>query len=196
MSSDRDQSQIVRLVDENYRLIYRFALRLCGSETEAEDLAQQTFLSAHRHWDQLRQPEKARSWLLSITRNAYLKRSRQPRQIHFSSMESPPEPVEISEGTAVDEERLRRALEELSEEYRTPLILYYFEEFSYRDIAELLSIPIGTVMSRLSRAKQHLRCRLGQSAEEPPAPHELKSQSNGPVGDHRLGKGTPRTETL
>lgn len=196
MSGDHDNSQIVKLVDENYRLVYRFALRLSGSESDAEDLTQQTFLSAHRHWDQLREPERVRSWLLSITRNAYLKRSRQPRQIPFSTMESPPDPVGSIPATAVDEEQLRRTLEELPEEYRTPLILYYFEEFSYRDIAELLSIPIGTVMSRLSRAKTHLRTRLGPSVEEAPLLHEASPKSNGLPDEYRLGKGIPRTGTV
>jgi RNA polymerase sigma-70 factor (ECF subfamily) len=195
MSNDRDQSQIVNLVDENYRLVYRFALRLSGSESDAEDLTQQTFLSAHRHLDQLRAPEKARSWLLSITRNAYLKRSRQPRNITFSSMASPPDPVGEPSETQVDEELLRQALDELPEEYRTPLILYYFEEFSYRDIAELLSIPMGTVMSRLSRAKTHLRTRLGSIVDESPVPRVSNSQSNGHSDEHHLSKEVSETGT-
>ncbi len=195
MTDDRDNCQIVKLVDENYRLVYRFALRLCGSETDAEDLAQQTFLSAHRHLSQLRDPEKARSWLLSITRNAYLKRGRQPKHIPFSTLDAPLEPAwEIPEGE-VDEERLRQALEEIPEEYRSPLILYYFEELSYRDIAETLSIPIGTVMSRLSRAKNHLRWRLAGSVEEAQPQHDSQAESNGQSETHRPGKGSPRSET-
>jgi RNA polymerase sigma-70 factor (ECF subfamily) len=60
----------------------------------------------------------------------------------------------------VEPERLQQALAELPEVFRTPVILYYFEDFSYRDIAEQMDLPIGTVMSRLARAKAYLRRRL------------------------------------
>jgi RNA polymerase sigma-70 factor (ECF subfamily) len=60
----------------------------------------------------------------------------------------------------IDPETLQQALNELPEVYRTPIILYYFEEFGYRDIAEQMELPIGTVMSRLARAKAYLRARL------------------------------------
>jgi RNA polymerase sigma-70 factor (ECF subfamily) len=61
---------------------------------------------------------------------------------------------------AIDNEQLQRALDELPELFRTPVILFYFEEFSYRDIAEQMDLPIGTVMSRLARAKATLRQKL------------------------------------
>jgi RNA polymerase sigma-70 factor (ECF subfamily) len=60
----------------------------------------------------------------------------------------------------VDPEQLQQALNDLAEDFRTPIVLYYFEEFSYRDIAEQMDLPLGTVMSRLARAKAHLRSRL------------------------------------
>ena len=60
----------------------------------------------------------------------------------------------------IDSERLQQALNDLPEAFRSPVILFYFEEFSYRDIAEQMDLPIGTVMSRLARAKAHLRGRL------------------------------------
>ncbi|MCE9531960.1 MAG: sigma-70 family RNA polymerase sigma factor [Planctomycetes bacterium] len=60
----------------------------------------------------------------------------------------------------IEPERLQEALDELPEEFRTPIILFYFEEFSYRDIAEQMDLPIGTVMSRLARAKGFLRQKL------------------------------------
>ena len=68
-------------------------------------------------------------------------------------------------------QRLQQVLNELPEEFRTPVILFYFDDFSYRDIAEQMDLPIGTVMSRLARAKAHLRARLVAArsalAEEP-----------------------------
>ena len=68
----------------------------------------------------------------------------------------------------MDPEQLQQALNELSEVYRTPLILYYFDEFSYREIAEQMDLPIGTVMSKLARAKAWLRARLLPTAAAGP----------------------------
>src|SRR5262249_42611145 len=65
---------------------------------------------------------------------------------------------------AVDPERLQQALKDLPEVFRTPIVLYYFEDFSYRDIAQQMDLPIGTVMSRLARAKAYFRSRLLQTA--------------------------------
>jgi RNA polymerase sigma-70 factor (ECF subfamily) len=71
------------------------------------------------------------------------------------------EPAQAADPPAeIDAERLQTVLGELSEAYRTPIILFYFEEFSYRQIADQLGVPIGTVMSRLARAKAYLRSRL------------------------------------
>jgi RNA polymerase sigma-70 factor (ECF subfamily) len=79
---------------------------------------------------------------------------------------------------SIDEADLRKALAELPESFRTPVILYYFADLSYRDIAEQMGLPMGTVMSRLARAKSHLRCRL----LEPQRYHPVSAQrraSNG-----------------
>src|SRR5207253_6809688 len=74
--------------------------------------------------------------------------------------EALPEPL-----PAIDPEQLQQALNELPEVYRTPIILFYFEEFGYREIAEQMELPIGTVMSRLARAKAYLRSRLAPAHE-------------------------------
>jgi RNA polymerase sigma-70 factor (ECF subfamily) len=71
---------------------------------------------------------------------------------------------------SIEPERLQSALSELSEVFRTPIILYYFDDFSYRDIAEQMDLPIGTVMSRLARARAYLRARLLQPETHPVAP--------------------------
>ena len=78
---------------------------------------------------------------------------------------------EEAEVPEIDPAKLQQALNELDETFRTPIILFYFEEFSYRDIAEQMDLPIGTVMSRLARAKAFLRSRL--------APHD--PDGNGPL---------------
>lgn len=162
---------VSELVEEHYDLAYRFAYRLSGSSADAEDLAQEAFLTAQSKLHQLREPEKARSWLLTIVRNAFLKSRRGHQQYSFSALEDPPQPVvEEAAGesllSAIDNAHLQEALEELPEEFRTPLILYYFNEFTYKQISEIVEAPIGTVMSRLSRAKSHLRARLIQRQTE------------------------------
>jgi RNA polymerase sigma-70 factor (ECF subfamily) len=157
---DRSSPQLAALVEEHYSLLYRFAFRLTSSVADAEDLTQQAFLTAQRKLDQLRDPSRAKSWLCSILRNTYLKdlRSRAPIPV---SLANTPEPAdEALDEATFDEQELQDALQELPEEYCTPIILFYFEEFSYKEIAEQMQVPIGTVMSRLARAKCHLRRRL------------------------------------
>ncbi len=162
MSFPSGQRNITKLVDDHYMSLYRYACRLTGSSDEAADLTQETFCQAQQKYHQLRDPSKARSWLFSILRNAYLHRLRASKHEAVVSLEwigdlSEPAAEPLPE---VDPELLQMALDELPEVYKTPIILYYFEEFSYRDIAEQMDLPIGTVMSRLARAKAHLRARL------------------------------------
>jgi RNA polymerase sigma-70 factor (ECF subfamily) len=156
------QRMMQRLVQDHYQSLYRYAFRLTGSATDAEDLTQEAYCKAQLKLGQLRDPERARPWLFSILRNAYLHRLRELRQGHPVPLDSiaevaEPQPDPLPE---VDPERLQAALNELPEAFRSVVILYYFEEFSYRDIAEQMDLPMGTVMSRLSRAKACLRQKL------------------------------------
>lgn len=162
------QRIVQRLVEEHYVSLYRYAFRLTGCAGDAEDLTQETFCKAQLKLGQLREAERAKSWLFSILRNAYLHRVRDDRRHHCLSLT---EVGDVSEPLPdalplVEPERLQEALDELPEVFRTPVILYYFEEFSYRDIAEQMALPLGTVMSRLARAKAHLRERLLRPARE------------------------------
>jgi RNA polymerase sigma-70 factor (ECF subfamily) len=166
------QAKVERLVDEHYVSIYRYAYRLSGNATDAEDLTQETFCAAQRKWSQLRDPRRAKAWLFSIVRNGYLHRVRADKHHHILPLEhvgdiadSIPDPL-----PPIEPEQLQRALSELPEVFRTTVILYYFEDFSYRDIAEHTDVPVGTVMSRLARAKAHLRARLLPDTESAPAP--------------------------
>lgn len=158
---------IVQLVAEHHATVYRYAYRLTGSAVDAEDLTQQAFLLAHQRLAQLREPEKAAGWLLTIVRNCFLK-SRRKGHAGFETFD-----VEqaVSETVAlpdwIDPERLQQALARLPDEARTILVLFFFEDCSYKEIAEALQVPIGTVMSRLSRAKQKLREELSDLAAEP-----------------------------
>jgi RNA polymerase sigma-70 factor (ECF subfamily) len=153
---------VQRWVDEHYAALYRYAYRLSGSSADAEDLTQESFCKAQLNFSQLRDPKRAKPWLFSILRNAYLHRVRAERQQPVVSLEAVGDlagslPEALPE---IDPERLQQALNELPESFRTPIILYYFEDFGYRDIAEQMDLPLGTVMSRLARAKAHLRSRL------------------------------------
>jgi RNA polymerase sigma-70 factor (ECF subfamily) len=153
---------VERLVADHGGRLYRYAYRLTGCPTDAEDLVQETFARALERFGQLRDPEKARGWLYAILRNAYLQRCRDERvgrEVPLDAAGDLPGPPE-GPLPEVEPERLQQALNELPEPFRTPVILFYFEDFSYRDIAEHLDVPVGTVMSRLARAKAHLRQRL------------------------------------
>lgn len=158
------------LVERHYALLYRYAYRLTGSEADAEDLTQQTFLIAQSKLDQLREADRAKSWLCTILRNVYLKELRGPSCVPAGSLESIVEPEWRGAEPEFDQEQLQNVLNDLPEEYRTPLILFYFQEFSYKEIAEQMGVPAGTVMSRLSRGKAYLRQRL-LSPDAAPLPH-------------------------
>lgn len=162
------QRNIQRLVDEHYAALYRYAFRLSGTSADAEDLTQEAFRKAQESFAQLREQTRAKAWLFRILRNVYLHRLRQEKQEHCVLLDDLSDlPDRLPDpAPAIDPERLQEALQELPEVFRTPIILYYFEDFNYRDIAEQMDLPMGTVMSRLARAKAHLRNRLLQLAPE------------------------------
>lgn len=156
------QRRIERLVDEHYACLYRYAYRLSGTAADAEDLTQEAFCKAQLNLGQLQDPSKAKSWLFSILRNVYLQKARTEKKRRAVSLSDLNDVPERPSGPLlpVEPERLQEALNELPEGFRTPVILYYFEDCSYRDIAQQMDLPLGTVMSRLARAKAHLRARL------------------------------------
>lgn len=164
---------IASLVTDHHAVLYRYAYRLTGAVHEAEDLTQQAFLTAQQKLDQLRSADRALSWLFTILRTGYLKSIRKRRPLTEAALELDlaevaddslaEDPADVGfdyEGNAIDGQRLQAALNELPAEFRLVLVMYYFEELSYREIATRLELPAGTVMSRLSRAKGHLRLRL------------------------------------
>ncbi len=154
------------LIDRHYQSLYRYAFRLSGSAADAEDLTQETFGKALTRLAQLRDPERAKPWLFQILRNGYLHRLRDEKRRKLLPLDTVPElPEQTGEIEGIDPEELQKALNGLEESFRTPLILFYFEDFSYRDIAEQLDLPMGTVMSRLARAKAYLKAKLDPNSE-------------------------------
>jgi RNA polymerase sigma-70 factor (ECF subfamily) len=156
------QRNVQKLVDEHYTSLYRYAYRLSGSAADADDLTQEAFCKAQLNLSQLRDASRAKPWLFRILRNAYLHHIRAEKNHPCVSLDDMSDlPCRLPEPLPpVDPEHLQQALGELPEVFRTPIILYYFDEFSYRDIAEQMDLPLGTVMSRLARAKAFLRARL------------------------------------
>ena len=146
------------IVVRHHETVYRYAYRLAGNQADAEDLTQQTFLVAQQRLSQVREVDKVLGWLFSVLRNCYLKSYRRNRKIPSDGVEvdieQVPEPPRRGE---IDEAELQLALDELPDEFRIVVLMFYFEDCSYKEIAARLEIPIGTVMSRLARAKGHLR---------------------------------------
>ncbi|MCS7021693.1 MAG: RNA polymerase sigma factor [Gemmataceae bacterium] len=166
-----------QLVADYYEALYRFAYRLSGSDHDARDLVQETYRRAFEAIHQLRDARAARSWLIKILLNVYRQQYRQEAGLRYCPPESltdqqdtrgePQDTAFDGMPSTIDPQRLQQAILELDEMFRLPLLLFYMEDYSYRDIAEQLSIPLGTVMSRLSRAKEHLRRRLQAATAKP-----------------------------
>ncbi len=153
---------IAEVIVRHHADVYGYAYRLCGAAADAEDLTQQVFLTAHQKLHQLRSAASVRAWLYTVLRNSYWK-SLQKRRI-ISAVDADFDINECPDGSSrddvdsdFDQEQLQQALDRLSPEFQIVITMFYFEELSYREIAAALELPEGTVMSRLSRAKGHLR---------------------------------------
>jgi len=151
-----------QLVDRQYGPLFRFALSLSKSEAEAADLTQETFFLWAAKGHQLRDRSKAKSWLFTTLYREFLGRRR--REVRFPQIElnemREDEMAILPNVNALDGALVLEALGEVEEPFRAPLTLFYLEQFSYQEIAEVLDVPVGTVMSRLSRGKAQLRQRL------------------------------------
>lgn len=171
MTESRPGVEIGQLVSEHHAAVYRYAFRLVGTVCDAEDLTQQTFLAAHQSLGQLREPAHARAWLFTILRHAYgkLKAKRAPLLATPFDIDLDGVAEELPEEPMVEPQRLQEAIDELPDEFKLVVLLFYYEECSYREIAERLCVPPGTVMSRLARAKARLRAKLFEPEETPVA---------------------------
>ena len=163
-----DAARLRQLVEQHYSAIYGYAYRLSGSVADAEDLTQQTFMIAHQKLHQVREQDKTIRWLYTIARTCFLKSRRRKRPSAAANLELDVDeiPERFREDSPVDEERLQQALDGLGDDFKVVVTMFYFEELSYKEIAEELDIPIGTVMSRLARAKGRLRRALADGVGE------------------------------
>ncbi len=163
--------------------LYRTALRMTRSEADAEDLVQETFIRAFRFRDQFEMGTNMKAWLFRILTNtfinSYRRKAAQPEQTELDDVDefslyrhmtegraasSSPDPEAELLNSVVDTE-VTDALGELPEKFRS-VVLLDVEGFSYKEIAEMLGIPIGTVMSRLHRGRKFLQKRLLEHAKE------------------------------
>lgn len=153
-----------QLVDAHYAPLYRFALSLTKNSADAGDLTQQTFFIWAKKGEQLRDGTKAKSWLFTTLYREFLRIRRRGEHVtaleDLSPLESDPPAPEVDFVTGMDAGLVVASLQEVDEVYRVPLTLFYLQELSYKEIAEALEVPIGTVMSRLSRGKAQLRAAL------------------------------------
>jgi RNA polymerase sigma-70 factor (ECF subfamily) len=176
-AAEQDPLAIERLVTDYHAALYRYAYRLSGCPADAEDLTQQVFLIAQQKIDQVRDAAGVQAWLFTVLRNCYLRdagrRSPAPAADfdHDFDLEKIPQEITTEE---IDRDELQQAINELPEEFKLVVLMFYFEHRSYREIAAELDIPQGTVMSRLSRAKSHLRQRLFEN--------EYSTQPRPPLG--------------
>ncbi|RJO67973.1 MAG: sigma-70 family RNA polymerase sigma factor [Myxococcales bacterium] len=159
--------ETVALPHMNY--IYKVAFHLCGDRALAEDLAQETMFIAMQKFEQLQDHAKCKSWLFVILRNLYwgkMEKERHRSATNFDDVaygiadEGLEAEREWREGFSDD---VQRQLDRLDEKYKTPLIMSILGNYSYKEIADSLEIPIGTVMSRIARGKTFLRREISKS---------------------------------
>ena len=146
------QREFERIVMPEAPRLLRFALRLTHDTPGAEDLVQETLLKAWRSFHQFKDGTSARAWLYRILVNAFYEQGRK--------IQNAPIPVGNKIPAMIERLEVNQALDSLPEEHRTVLLLGVVEGFTCREMSGILAVPIGTVMSRLSRARQALREKL------------------------------------
>jgi RNA polymerase sigma-70 factor (ECF subfamily) len=150
-----------------YERLYAFGYSLTGNRDDASELTQEAFYRLLTRGGMLRDSSKIKSWLFTTLYRVFLNWERRRALLpHFeiSSVENEIPPVTPEQMDVLLDDAVRDCLLELEERYRAPLILFYLNDHSYEEIASILTVPIGTVMSRLSRGKTLLRQRLAVRA--------------------------------
>ena len=179
-------SEFAELVDAHYQALFRFGMSLARDVNRASDLVQETFCIWAAKNGQLRDRSKAKTWLFTTLHREFLNQRR--RAARFSdepldeaTAEAESAPQDDAE-RQMDGQRALALLDALEETFRAPLALFYLQQHSYKEIAEILDVPIGTVMSRLSRGKEMLRRRM--SAEPSSAPKNILKIAAGGAQHH------------
>lgn len=160
------------LVNLHYRSLYRFALSLTRQESEASDLTQQTFYVWAEKGNQLLDQSKVKTWLFTTLHRQYLQAQRRQNRFPHQQLEQ----VE-AELPNLDSELVNRLdavalvdlIGQLDPLFRAPVALFYLKENSYKEIAEILQVPVGTVKSRIARGIAQLQAKLMNDAASTPS---------------------------
>jgi RNA polymerase sigma-70 factor, ECF subfamily len=161
------------LVARYYGLLYQFAFSLTRDEADACDLVQQTFCIWANKGHQLRDMSKVKTWLFTTLHREFLgARRKQTRFPHVELESAMPELPTVSPATVncLDAAQVLGALAQLDEIYQAPVALFYLQDCSYNEIAEILAVPLGTVKSRLTRGLGRLHQLLADVQPQPPKP--------------------------
>jgi RNA polymerase sigma-70 factor, ECF subfamily len=177
--NQKEESEFQHTTLQHIDSLYSTALRLCNNEKDAEDLVQDTYVKSLRFRDKFQDGTNLKAWLFKILTNTFInKYRRKVRERRFldesgeifassedfsnkSSDHSDPEREYISRVLAAD---LQKAIEQLPSDFRMAVILADVEEFSYKEIADMMDCPIGTVMSRIFRGRKLLQKQLIEQA--------------------------------
>src|SRR3984957_8948024 len=163
---DQPSAGFEELAMPQFDSLYNFARWLVHNSSDAEDLVQETYLKALRSFASFQSGTNFRAWMFRILKNTFLSScstlERRMTDAMVSEEDGPELAVDMETPETIlmnhsDSQRLQRAIDDLPLHYREALLLSEVEEMSYQEIAEILSIPIGTVMSRLARARKAVR---------------------------------------
>ena len=164
-----DADAFEQLVTAYRNQVFRLALRMCGNEADADEVAQEAFLSAWKGLPNFRGESRFSTWLYQLTTHAAIDlMRREKRQAaaedidEITTADDGPSPQQQVERAETRRE-VRSALMQLPEEYRQVLVLRFMQELSYEEIGRALKLPVGTVKSRLNRAKAQLKDILSRS---------------------------------
>ena len=182
-----------RLVEAYQTPVYNLAYRMLGNRTEAEDAAQETFIRAYTRLDTYDPGRKFSSWLLSIASHYCVDVLRR-RRITYQSLDDLPPMIELAMPPATQPEQVmvskqaasavQKLLDVLSPDYRTPVILRYWYGMSYREIAETMGVSVGTIKTRLHRARAKLARHASSTA------HHAASRQDREAGKTAVERAT------
>ena len=160
--------------------VYNFALRMTGDEDDADDLVQETYMKAFRFFDKFEKGTNCKAWLFRILKNSFIndyrKQTKEPNKVDYDDVQNFYENIKSNEveskhyeldafSNLLDDD-ISKAITELPEDFRTVIILNDIEGFTYEEIADFVDIPVGTVRSRLHRARKMLYVQLFDYAKD------------------------------
>lgn len=168
------EEKIIEHIDS----LYNVALRMTQNRQDAEDLVQEAALRAYRNFNRFKQGTNFKAWIITILRNIFIneyrKRMKEPQMIDFEEVKGFISLPEISGAQEeIFSEKIESSIDKLPEELRTTLMLFYAERFSYKEMAKIMDVPVGTVMSRLYTVRQVLKRQLSKYAEDEKGRNEL-----------------------